>query len=567
MRLSKLVGERFKDIPAGVSAKSHSLLLRAGYIKQVSNGVYSLLPAAQKVSLKIQNIIREEMNKVDGQEVLMPVMMPREIWDKSGRYTSIGQEMVRFKDRNDHEMLLGMTHEEAAVHLCQNTVKSYDQLPCMIYQIQTKIRDEARPRAGLLRVREFTMKDGYSFHTSSEDLNEYYDRVYHAYERIYKRIGMKNVIAISSDNGMMGGDGADEFQLIIDAGEDNLIICDNCDYKANMEIATSQIEKIEFEDEKLKEIYTEKAKTIEELSQKLNKDKKQFIKAVCYAISGNKDKVIVAFIRGDKEVNDAKLKKYLQVSDINVTDISDSGLVKGNIGCINLNQDNIIKVFDMSLKGQKGLICGANKEDYHLSGVNMERDVDVNEFVDIAKVNEGELCPHCDKPLTIKKGIEVGNIFKLGTKYSKTMEMSISMPDGSQMNPIMGCYGIGVGRCLAGIVEESSDEKGIVWPKSIAPWLVYFCPLRNDNPEVEEVAERLYQELSQKFEVLYDDRKTSAGMKLTDSELMGIPVRVVISPRSLSQSQAEITIRESGEKIMIDLSSLEEKLFELTKID
>ncbi len=567
MRLSKLVSERFKELPAGVSAKSHSLLLRAGYIKQVANGVYSLLPAAQKVSLKIQNIIREEMNKVDGQEVLMPVMMPREIWDKSGRYTSIGQEMVRFRDRNNHEMLLGMTHEEAAVHLCQNTIKSYDQLPCMIYQIQTKIRDEARPRAGLLRVREFTMKDAYSFHTSNDDLNQYYEKVYNAYERIYKRIGMKNVIAISSDNGMMGGDGAHEFQLLVEAGEDNLIICDNCDYKANMEIATSKIEQVEFQDEELKEIFTDKAKTIDELAEKLNKDKKQFIKAVCYAISGEKDKVIVAFIRGDKEVNDAKLKKYLGVNDINITDISETGLVKGNIGCVNLGSDNLIKVFDLSLKGQTGLICGANKEEYHISGVNMERDVEAQSFIDIAKVNEGERCPICGKPLTIKKGIEVGNIFKLGTKYSKTMDMNISMPDGKKMNPIMGCYGIGVGRCLAGIVEESSDEKGIIWPKAIAPWLVYLCPLRNDNKEVEEISENLYERLSQKFEVLFDDRKISAGMKLTDSELMGIPVRVVISPRSLSQSQAEITIRETGEKIMVDLELLEDTLDKLLKID
>ncbi len=567
MRLSKLVGERFKDIPAGVSAKSHSLLLRAGYIKQVANGVYSLLPSAQRVSLKIQNIIREEMNKVDGQEVLMPVMMPREIWDKSGRYTSIGQEMVRFKDRNNHEMLLGMTHEEACVHLCQNTVKSYDQLPCMIYQIQTKIRDEARPRAGLLRVREFTMKDAYSFHTNNDDLNEYYNRVYKAYERIYKRIGMKNVIAISSDNGMMGGDGAHEFQLLVEAGEDNLILCENCDYKANMEIATSKLDNANFDDEKLEELFTENAKTIDELAMLLKKDKKQFIKAVCYAISGEKDKVIVAFIRGDKEVNDAKLKKYLGVNDINVTDISDTGLVKGNIGCVNLEMDNIIKVFDLSLKDQKGLICGANKEEYHYCGVNMLRDVKADNFVDIAKVNEGELCPVCGKPLIIRKGIEVGNIFKLGTHYTSAMEMTVSMPDGSQINPIMGCYGIGVGRCLAGIVEESSDDKGIVWPKAIAPWLVYLCPLRNDNAEVEEISEKLYNELSQNFEVLYDDRKISAGIKLTDSELMGIPVRVVISPRSLSQSQAEITIRESGEKIMVDLANLNETLAKLTMID
>lgn len=276
MKISKLVGERLKEVPAGVTAKSHSLLLRAGYIKQVANGIYSLYPAAQRVILKIENIIRQEMNNVDGQEVHLPVVMPREMWDKSGRYSSIGSEMLRFKDRNDRDMLIGMTHEEAAVHLCQNTIKSYDQLPFMIYQIQTKFRDEARPRAGLLRVREFTMKDGYSFHTSHEDLNEYYDRVYGAYNRVFKRIGMKNVIAIKSDNGMMGGDASDEFQLLVEAGEDNIVICQHCGYKANMEIATAKKDEVSFTDEALNEIYTKDAKTIDELATLLKKDKKQF---------------------------------------------------------------------------------------------------------------------------------------------------------------------------------------------------------------------------------------------------------------------------------------------------
>lgn len=567
MKISKLVGERLKEVPAGVTAKSHSLLLRAGYIKQVANGIYSLYPAAQRVILKIENIIREEMNGVDGQEVHLPVVMPREMWDKSGRYSSIGSEMLRFKDRNDRDMLIGMTHEEAAVHLCQNTIKSYDQLPFMIYQIQTKFRDEARPRAGLLRVREFTMKDGYSFHTSHEDLNEYYDRVYEAYNRVFKRIGMKNVIAIKSDNGMMGGDASDEFQLLVEAGEDNIVICQHCGYKANMEIATAKKDEVSFTDEALNEIYTKDAKTIDELATLLKKDKKQFIKAVCYAISGEKDKVIVAFVRGDKEVNEAKLKKHLGVEDIAVTDISETGLVKGNIGCVGLEIPIIIKVFDKSLEGLTGMICGANKEEYHLGGVNMERDVKPNEYVDIIKVNEGDLCHECGTPIIIKKGIEVGNIFKLDTKYTKTMDMTISMPDGSKLHPIMGCYGIGIGRCLAGIVEESADEKGIVWPMAVAPWQIYLCPLRNDDAEIEKKADELYETLSKKFEVLYDDRKTSAGMKLTDSELMGIPVRVVISPRSLSANQAEITIRESGEKIMVELDKLEETLSNLTKLN
>lgn len=564
MRVSKLVSERLKDVPNGVVAKSHSLLLRAGYIKQVSNGIYTLMPAGQRVSLKIINIIREEMNKIGGQEVLMPVVMPKELWEKSGRFYSIGQEMVRFKDRNNHDMLLGMTHEEAAVHLCQNTIKSYDQLPYMIYQIQTKFRDEARPRAGLLRVREFTMKDAYSFHTSQKDLEKYYKKVYAAYQTIFKRMGMKNCIAVSSDSGMMGGQKADEFQLLVEAGEDNIIICPHCNYKANMEIATSTLDKIEFEDGELQEVYTGNAKSIDEVSKYLKIDPKQTIKAVCYAIEGDADAIVIAFIRGDKEINEAKLKKIVG-GDVVVKDLADTGLVKGNIGPVGLKISSAKLVFDQSISGQKGLVCGANKDEYHLINVNVERDIKAKAFYDIAKVNDGEKCPICGKPLSIRKGIEVGNIFQLGTKYTKSMGMTIQDANGEQINPIMGCYGIGVGRSLAGIVEELADEKGIVWPISIAPWQIYLCPLRMDDDNIKAKAEELYKSLSKKYEVIYDDRNVSAGVKLTDSELMGIPIRVLISPRSLSNEEVEITIRKTGEKIMVNLYELNSALTNICK--
>ena len=564
MRVSKLVSERLKDVPNGVVAKSHSLLLRAGYIKQVSNGIYTLMPAGQRVSLKIINIIREEMNKIGGQEVLMPVVMPKELWEKSGRFYSIGQEMVRFKDRNNHDMLLGMTHEEAAVHLCQNTIKSYDQLPYMIYQIQTKFRDEARPRAGLLRVREFTMKDAYSFHTSQKDLEKYYKKVYAAYQTIFKRMGMKNCIAVSSDSGMMGGQKADEFQLLVEAGEDNIIICPHCNYKANMEIATSTLDKIEFEDGELQEVYTGNAKSIDEVSKYLKIDPKQTIKAVCYAIEGDADAIVIAFIRGDKEINEAKLKKIVG-GDVVVKDLADTGLVKGNIGPVDLKLSSAKLVFDRSISGQNGLVCGANKDEYHLINVNVERDIKAKAFYDIAKVNDGEKCPICGNPLSIRKGIEVGNIFQLGTKYTKSMGMTIQDANGEQINPIMGCYGIGVGRSLAGIVEELADEKGIVWPISIAPWQIYLCPLRMDDDNIKAKAEELYKSLSKKYEVIYDDRNVSAGVKLTDSELMGIPIRVLISPRSLSNEEVEITIRKTGEKIMVNLNELNSALTNICK--
>ena len=358
---------------------------------------------------------------------------------------------------------------------------------------------------------------------------------------------------------MLGGGRADEFQLLIDAGEDNIVIRPKCGYKSNMEVADSVIEKCKFEDEKLTEIYTAEAKTIDEVCQYLNVSPKQTIKAVCYAVVGNDEQVVIAFVRGDREINEAKLKKVVG-ADVVVKDLQDTGLVKGNIGPVGLNGANLTIVFDTTLEGQCGMIAGANKDGYHLKGVNIERDVKNAKFFDIAKVIEGDKCKCCGDPLTIKKGIEVGNIFQLGTKYTKSMGMTIHMPDGSQINPIMGCYGIGIGRSLAAVVEESADEKGIVWPMSIAPWHIYLCPLKNDLPEIFEKAESLYQTLSKDFEVLYDDRKTSPGVKLTDSELMGIPVRVVISPRSLENNQAEVTIRKNGDKIMVNLDELNDWL-------
>lgn len=562
MKISKLLGERIKETPAGINIKSHAYLIRAGYIKQVSNGIYTLLPPAQKVSLKLQQIIREEMDAIDGQEVLFPVVMPRELWDKSGRYSAIGSELLRFKDRTGHDMVLGMTHEEAAVHAALSTVKSYDQLPFMIYQIQTKYRDEARPRAGLIRVKEFTMKDAYSFHSSEEDLKSYYDKVYEAYNKIYTRMGMKNFIAVKSDTGMMGGSIAHEFQLLTDIGEDSIVICDECKYTSNMEVAKYAHEENDHVFALQEEVYTGNAKTIDEVCDLLNIDKKHICKAVCYAVPGDEDAVIIAFVRGDKEINEAKLKVLAQ-SEIAVKDLDGSGLVKGNIGCLNLNIKNAKVFYDESLKGLENFVTGANKEEYHIKGVSISRDVKPDQFVDIAKVNDGDKCPICGAPLKVKRGIEVGNIFQLGTKYTKSMGMIVNTPNGV-INPIMGCYGIGVGRCLASIAEECSDDKGLVWPMAVAPWHVYLCPIRLDNDEVKFATEKIYKKLvNENFEVIYDDRDVSAGIKLKDSELMGIPVRIVISPKTLENNQVEITVRESGEKFFVPLDEISRKLDEL----
>ncbi len=565
MKLSKMVGERTKETPAGVISKSHEYLLRAGYIKQVCNGVFSLFTPALRVQTKIINIIREEMNKIGGQEVLFPVLMPRELWDESGRYSSIGNEMFRLKDRSDHDMVLGMTHEEAALHLVKNTIKSYDQLPFMIYQIQTKLRDEPRARAGLIRVREFIMKDAYSFHTSKEDLEEYYKIVKESYFKIYKKMGMKNVVSVKSDSGMMGGKIADEFMLITDIGEDSLAVCDNCDYSANVEVGESILDRYPSEERPTELVNTGNSQTIEDICKLFDIKPYQTCKAVCYYLAKSK-KYVIAFIRGDLEVNEIKLRNILKEEVVPIS-IDHPKIIAGYIGPKDFKEDDIITIYDISLKDEKCLVVGANAKPYHIKNFSFKRDFIPEKFENISKVKEGQHCTKCGKgSLKIVRGIEIGNIFQLGTKYTESMKMTIHDENGKEINPIMGCYGIGVGRCLASIVEENCDEKGIIWPYNVAPWHIYLCPLRLDDEKVLKVTEELYNKLQNSgYEVIYDDRNVSAGNKFADSELMGIPIRIVISPRSLENNSVEITIRKTGEKIFCELS-YDKILEELCKI-
>ena len=554
MLLSKLVCERMKEVPQDAKIKSHVLLVRAGFIKQVAGGIYTMTMPCQKMSLKIQKIIREEMDAEDGQEVLFPVVMPRELWEQSGRYSSIGQEMVRFKDRGDRDMLLGMTHEEAAVHLANHTVSSYQQLPMMIYQLQTKFRDEARPRGGLIRVREFTMKDAYSFHCDNADLEKYYYRMYDAYYRIFRRIGLKNFIDVKSDSGMMGGSVAHEFMLITPDGEDSIVFCNDCDYRANMEVAVSVIDRPEAEDEPMREIYTGEDKTIEEVCARLNIPASRTVKAVVYAVKGDSDELVVAFIRGDLEVNEAKLKKVLGKNVVAYDGGISEDIVCGNIGAIGLS-DKIVKVFDKSLEGCKGMVTGANKPEYHIAGVNVARDFGDVTFVDVAKAAAGHRCPVCGGSLRVENGIEIGNIFQLGTKYTASMNMTVNGPDGTAFNPIMGCYGIGVGRAIGSIAQESNDEYGLILPMSVAPWQVHICALRYDDDAVRSKADKLYADLrAAGVEVLFDDRNCGAGVKFADADLMGMPIRVVISPKTLAEDKVEIKLRREKTAERVDMS-------------
>jgi prolyl-tRNA synthetase len=490
------------------------------------------------------------MDAIGGQEVSFPVVMPKELWEESGRYAAIGEEMVRFEDRCGRPMVLGMTHEEAAVHLCKNWVSSYQQLPFMIYQIQTKFRDEARSRGGLIRVREFVMKDAYSFHADKEDLEAYYDKVYEAYNRIFKRIGMKDFVAVKSDSGMMGGNVAHEYMLLTEAGEDTIAICADCGYKANIEVAESVREPIGDEiSEDIAEVYTADKTEIAELCDYLKIRPLRVIKAVSYNIKGS-DQTVLVFIRGDLEVNEAKLKKIIK-KDIAPSNLQDSKeLVAGNIGPIGLRLNNAIIIYDKSLQNCNNMYCGANKPEYHLKGVDVQRDMQITAFYDVAKVKEGESCPVCGKALSLRNGIEVGNIFQLGDKYTKSMNMAVLDSEGKAFNPIMGCYGIGIGRALASVAEESNDEYGLIWPMSIAPWHVYLCPLRIDNPEIKQKADELYNQMTKAgIEVLYDDRDISPGVKFSDCDLMGIPLRLVISPKTLANNQTEIQSRDRRHKL------------------
>ncbi|MGI6593846.1 MAG: proline--tRNA ligase [Christensenellales bacterium] len=566
MLISRLVGERSKTTPSDAQFKSHALMLRAGFMKQVSNGIWTLAMPAKRIANKIESIIREEMDLIDGQECLFPVVLPRDLLDESGRYESIGLELVRFKDRNNRDNVLGMTHEEAAVHLARNTVSSYQQLPFMIYQIQTKFRDEARSRGGLIRVREFTMKDAYSFHETQEDLEKYYKKVYDSYIKIFKRIGMKNFIVVESDSGMMGGKVAHEYMLLTPIGEDSIVICKNCGYKSNMEVAVSKRDKIRSEEFKpLEKVYTGEAKEISEVVEFLKlKDNTKTLKAVVFNIKGDANTNVLCFIRGDLEINEAKLKKVVK-KDIVPASLQDSALVAGNIGPVGLNEnENLIVVYDDSVKGLTNVVVGANEDAYHMINACEGRDFYANTTFDIAKVQKGDKCIVCGSPLTIENGIEIGNIFQLGTRYTETMNMNVLDKTGKTFHPIMGCYGIGVGRAIASIAEEKSDDFGLIWPMSIAPWHVYLCPIRFSDEDINSKTLEIYDNLKDHgIEVLLDDRDVSPGFKFADCDLMGIPIRVVVSKKLLEKNELEIQLRESKEKFNVPIDNI---VLEIQKI-
>ena len=566
MKLDKLVGDRFKEKPSDCVIDSHALMLRGGYMKYVANGIFSSYMPLRRITRKIEQIIREEMDAIDGQEVQFPVVLPASLWEESGRYESVGSELLRFEDRNGSKMVLGMTHEEAAVQLVREYGQSYVKYPFMIYQIQTKFRDEARPRAGLIRVREFTMKDAYSFHTSQQDLEQYYYKCHQAYERIFARAGLPEVISVASDSGMMGGSVSHEFMLLTPVGEDSIVLCNSCDYRANMEAAPSIIENMSVENPKpLEKVYTPNIHTIEEICDFLKTPQEQSCKAVVYQKNAD-DAYVVLFIRGDLEVSETKLRNVLG-EEVHPAVITEScGLHPGYIGPVGL-PEHITALFDSSLQGAGDLSCGANEEEYHYTGLCMQRDCPDAVYHDFAKVQEGGICPKCGgHTLTVSRGIEVGNIFQLGTKYTKTMNMQYLDQEGKSHYPIMGCYGIGVGRLAASVCEAHHDDYGPIWPMSIAPWQVHLCCMRADNPEVKAYADGLYQALQQAgLEVLYDDRTVSAGVMFSDADLLGVPLRIIASPRNLKENCCEISTRDKSMQIKVPCDAVVDKAQELVQ--
>lgn len=566
MRMSNMFSRTLREAPSGAESKGYEYLLRAGYIRQLGAGIFSLLPLGFKSTKKIENIVREEMNRIGGQEILMPVVNPGDLWKESGRYYSIDKELARFKDRVGRDMVLAMTHEEAVTDIARGEIDSYKRLPLFVYQIQTKFRDDPRPRAGLIRVREFTMKDAYSFDRDQEGLEKIYADNYRAYFRIYDRCGLPS-IAVSSDTGMMGGKVAHEYMYLSPIGEDTIIICDECGYTANRQIAEIKKEYSKEEERPIEKVATPHAKTIDDLASFLSIPPQKTCKAVFMVGSfinektgEEEDKLIAAFIRGDMEVEEAKLQHAAKANNLRPAheeEIRACGMVPGFASAIGAKGD-FITIVDESAAYSNNLVAGANEEGYHFINTNFKRDYD-GIVADIASAREGHLCPKCGKPLKASKGIEIGNIFQLGTKYSEAMNCNFQDESGVQRPVIMGCYGIGIGRLLACLAEEYNDESGLKLPITVAPYDVHLVSLVKDT----EIAEKIYQELLDSgIDVLYDDRKESAGVKFADADLIGVPIRITLGNRSLKEKKVEVKLRATGETTSYDIENLAKEIKE-----
>ncbi len=566
MRYSQLLTQTLREGPAEAEAISHRLALRAGLIRSLAAGIFSFLPLGVRVKQKIEQILREEMERADCFEISMPVVQPAAIWRESGRWDDIGHEMMRMKDRGDRDMCLAMTHEEVVTDLVRHIVHSYRQLPLSTFQIQTKFRDEPRSRGGLIRVREFTMKDGYSFHIDQAGLDAYYPRMYEAYQRVFQRVGLGDqMIVVESDPGMMGGTEAHEFMYLNPGGEDTLLLCERCGYGANRQVATHRREAMEAEREKpLQKVATPGCKTIEDVASLLNVPQRKTAKAVFFigAIDGE-ETFIFAMVRGDHELSETKLGNAVQAQDLRpATDgeIKAVGAVPGYASPMAVK--NALVVVDEAIAQGANFVSGANVEGYHYLNVNAGRDFEADITADLVATEAGMPCPKCETALRSTRGIEVGNIFKLGTKYSDSMGATVLDENGNARPLVMGCYGIGVGRLLACIIEAHHDERGIIWPMSVAPYDVEIVVLTGRKPAGErEAAEKLYGELTAAgLDVLIDDRDERAGIKFNDADLIGIPIRLTVGSRGLAKGQVEIKLRHADDRVDVPLDQVVERV-------
>jgi prolyl-tRNA synthetase len=561
MRLSSLFFTTLRDDPSEAEMPSHRLLLRAGYVRQLGAGIYSLLPLGFRVSKRVEQVIREELNAIGGQEMEMPVVHPADLWRETGRYDAIGPEMARFKDRGDRDMVLAMTHEEVVADLLRDIVRSYRQLPFIIYHFQTKFRDEPRSRGGLIRVREFVMKDSYSCDRDEAGLDAAYWAHHRAYTRIFERLGLK-AIPVASDVGMMGGSLAHEFMALNPAGEDVLVLCDACGYASNRQVAPTTAPVPEAEDLlPVEEIHTPDTTTIDSLAELLGVPTSRTAKAV-FMVAGD-GRFIVAIVRGDYDLNETKLVNALKVTGglrpAQIEEILARGMQAGYGSPIGA-RDSVV-IVDSLVAASPNLVAGANKPGYHLKNTNVGRDYTPDAVADIANVREGDACPDCGKPVILRNGIEIGNIFKLGTKYTKALGAEYLGEDGERHPIIMGSYGIGLGRNVACIVEDHHDDKGITWPAEVAPYRAHLVALgANKNPDVTTIAERLHdlaKDAGPDFEILYDDRDDSPGVKFADADLLGMPWILTVSPRSLEAGGIEVKNRETGEKTVRPIEDVE----------
>ncbi|WP_457640160.1 proline--tRNA ligase [Persephonella sp.] len=565
MRASSYFMPTLKEAPAEAEVPSHIYLIRAGYIRQLAAGLYEYLPLGFRVLKKIENIVRKHMDGAGALEVLLPILTPAELWQETGRWDVYGKELFRVEDRKGRMFALGPTHEETITDLVRKNIRSYKDLPKNFYQIQTKFRDEARPRYGLIRGREFIMKDAYSFDVSEETATQSYETMKETYKKIFDELGL-DYLMVEADTGAIGGKYSHEFVVKVTNGEAHIVYCEKCGYAANVEAAKYEFEldKLPPEEEKpLEKVHTPGVSSVEEVAEFLKTDPKKIVKTLVYILDDGT--AVAVLIRGDRELNETKLINYFNVIDAHLAtseELEKLGIVEGFVGPIGLD----IPVYaDVSVKDLHNFVVGANEKDYHFINVNIPRDFKPVEFVDFSTAREGDPCPVCRAPLKETTGLEVGHIFLLGTKYSEAMKAYFVDKDGKEKPIIMGCYGIGVSRLMAAAVEQNHDENGIIWPESIAPFTLHILALNVKDSQIKEVAERIYSRAKEiGIEVLYDDRNISPGAKFKDADLIGIPYRIVVG-KKVKEGKVELQSRATGEKEEVPLEQIEEVLKRFTR--